>query len=179
MSQLNGTLHDDFGRALTFRKYFVYSRGNLFTLKYSPIRILLHYFYHPQTSGKVMSSQVSVCPQEGGIGTSHVLWDRSHDRVPPPLDIRPGDLLPVLTSSGGHQNNYGWQAGGMHPIGMLSCFTCPHFVNSSHQPLTTLCGCGCKTRPVLKSYTNTHESNNTDDQELIMLWFHRNRYKRR
>ena len=29
----------------------------------------------------------------------------------------------VLTSSGGHQNTYGWQAGGTHPTGMLSCFS--------------------------------------------------------
>ena len=28
----------------------------------------------------------------------------------------------VLTSSGGHWNTYGWQVGGTHPIGMLSCF---------------------------------------------------------
>ena len=64
----------------------------------------------------------------------------------PPHDIRPGDLptsppvlltsgghhwgcvqtcllpLPVLTSIGGHRNTYGWQAGGSHPTGMLSCY---------------------------------------------------------
>ena len=27
----------------------------------------------------------------------------------------------VLTPSGSHQNTYGWQAGGTHPTGMLSC----------------------------------------------------------
>ena len=27
----------------------------------------------------------------------------------------------VLTSSGGHRKVYGWQAGGTHPTGMLSC----------------------------------------------------------
>ena len=27
----------------------------------------------------------------------------------------------VLTSSGGHRKMYGWQAGGTHPTGMLSC----------------------------------------------------------
>ena len=27
---------------------------------------------------------------------------------------------PVLTSSGGHRNTYGWQAGGKHPTGMRS-----------------------------------------------------------
>ena len=27
--------------------------------------------------------------------------------------------LPILTSSGGHRNTYGWQVGGTHPTGML------------------------------------------------------------
>ena len=31
-------------------------------------------------------------------------------------------LSPVLIPSGGHHNTYSWQAGGMHPIGMLSCY---------------------------------------------------------
>ena len=31
---------------------------------------------------------------------------------------------PVLTSSGGHRNTYGWQAGGLYPTGMQSCFLC-------------------------------------------------------
>ena len=71
----------------------------------------------------------------------------------PPTDIRPGDLplllllttnghhwrhvqtysleylLPaplVLTSSSGHRNMYHWQAAGMHPTGMLSCFSSYH-----------------------------------------------------
>ena len=34
------------------------------------------------------------------------------DLPPPPF---------ILTSSGGYQNTYGWQAGGTHPTGMLSC----------------------------------------------------------
>ena len=52
----------------------------------------------------------------------------------PPLDMGPEYLtpfpatgiwwssnsVPVLTPSDGHQNKYGCQAGGMHPIGMLS-----------------------------------------------------------
>ena len=29
-----------------------------------------------------------------------------------------------LTSSGGHQDMYGWQSGGTHPAGMLSCLKC-------------------------------------------------------
>ena len=28
----------------------------------------------------------------------------------------------LLTPTGGHQNMYGWQAGGTHPTGVLSCF---------------------------------------------------------
>ena len=46
--------------------------------------------------------------------------------LPPPFsspDMEPGDPLPVLTPSGGHPNTYGWQAGGTHPTGILSCFS--------------------------------------------------------
>ena len=43
---------------------------------------------------KVLFSQASVCPQEKGVGTSHVSRDRSHSKVPlSPLDIRSGELL--------------------------------------------------------------------------------------
>ena len=91
-----------------------------------------------------------VCPSVimstggGGVGTSHTSWDRSYG-YPPILDIRspphywhlmviirnPFKLVhlrpyppPVLTSSGGHWNTYSWQAGSMHPTGMLSCYNC-------------------------------------------------------
>ena len=37
---------------------------------------------------KVMFSQVSVCPQGFGVGTSHASWDRSHSRVPLPPPSR-------------------------------------------------------------------------------------------
>ena len=38
-------------------------------------------------------------------------------------DIKPGIPTPsVLTPSGGHQNTCGWQACGIHPTGMLSCY---------------------------------------------------------
>ena len=40
------------------------------------------------------------------------VWRVGWDLGYPPL---------VLTPSGGHQNTYGWQVGGMHPTGMLSC----------------------------------------------------------
>ena len=38
----------------------------------------------------------------------------------------------LSTISGGRQNMYGWQAGGTHPTGMLSCLEkeyCPPFPN--------------------------------------------------
>ena len=43
---------------------------------------------------------------EGARWVFHAAWD-TH-----PL---------VLTPSGSHQNTYGWQAGGTHPIAMFSC----------------------------------------------------------
>ena len=39
---------------------------------------------------------------------------------PHPPDMGPGYLPPVLTPSGSHRNTYSWQAGSMHPTGMLS-----------------------------------------------------------
>ena len=65
---------------------------------------------------------------------------------PSPSDIRPGNLNPLLLTSGGHDRRYvpicsledlplpldrhlvaattrmGWQAHGTHPTGMLSCW---------------------------------------------------------
>ena len=39
-----------------------------------------------------------------------------------PLDLGYPPYTPLaLTPSAGHQNTYGWQAGGTHPTGMLSC----------------------------------------------------------
>ena len=36
---------------------------------------------------------------------------------------RPYGIPPLLlTPSGGHQNTHGWQVGGTHPTGMLSCY---------------------------------------------------------
>ena len=46
----------------------------------------------------------------GGVGTSHVLWDRSHHRVLPPSDIRPGDYPP---SSHEHQT---WEPTPLHLV---------------------------------------------------------------
>ena len=37
------------------------------------------------------------------------------------MGVRYTHPLPMLIPSGGHQNRYGWQAGGMDPTGMLSC----------------------------------------------------------
>ena len=66
--------------------------------------------------GKVMFSQLSVCPQLGG------------GSIPGPKSL-PGDRgdgtgIPegyVLTPSGDRHNTYGWQAGGTRLTGMLSC----------------------------------------------------------
>ena len=44
-----------------------------------------------------------------GVSTPLGTWDLGY--LPPPGP----------TPSGGHQNTYGWQAGGTHPTGMLSC----------------------------------------------------------
>ena len=41
--------------------------------------------------------------------------DLLHCSPPPPTNPL------VLVSSGGHRNTYGWQAGGTHPTGMMSC----------------------------------------------------------
>ena len=38
---------------------------------------------------------------------------RTQDTPPPP---------PALTLTDGHHNTYSWQAGGTHPIEMLSCY---------------------------------------------------------
>ena len=81
-----------------------------------------------------------------GEVTSNASWNRSYGRVPL-LDIRPGtwpgtyapywhlvakhsrpvqtSLLkesPQVTSGGGHWSTIGFQVGGMHPPGMLSCW---------------------------------------------------------
>ena len=41
---------------------------------------------------------IGICPSiilsTGGYVTSNASWDRSHGRVHPPQDIRPGDLPP-------------------------------------------------------------------------------------
>ena len=65
-----------------------------------------------------MISQVSVCAGGAGISKGERGW-----WVPTPLDLRPGiPIRPLLLApSGGHQNMYGWQVGGTHPTGMLSC----------------------------------------------------------
>ena len=64
--------------------------------------------------------------------TRHQTWDPGHN---PTLLVAScgltGDLFKlnpplVLTSSGGHWNTYGWQAGNMLPTGMLSCY---HYIS--------------------------------------------------
>ena len=50
-----------------------------------------------------------------------------HLRTPPP---------PVLTS-GGHRSKYGFQAGGTHPTGMLSCFIVCFDMNNGQRNLNS------------------------------------------
>ena len=46
--------------------------------------------------------------------------------IPGPIQTRGlGYSPPVPTPSGGCQNMYGWQAGGVHPTRMLSSCYCP------------------------------------------------------
>ena len=45
-----------------------------------------------------------------------------HGRLLQTCSLEGLHLPTVLTSSGGHQNTYSWQAGGTHPTGMPSCF---------------------------------------------------------
>ena len=60
----------------------------------------------------VLTPRQRTCQDEysGGIHPPPQTWDLSLDTHPP-----------LLTPSGGHQNMYGWHAGGTHPTGMLSC----------------------------------------------------------
>ena len=72
----------------------------------------------------------------GGVGTqglstqgysgSEYCGVSTHSQVLTQPDMGPaqrvGTPLPtLLISSGGHQNMYGWQVGGTHSTGMLSC----------------------------------------------------------
>ena len=80
-------------------------------------------------------TQGVLCTQEGvgtqglstqGYSGSEYCGVSTHSQVLTQPDMGPaqgvGTPLPtLLISSGGHQNMYGWQAGGTHPTGMLSC----------------------------------------------------------
>ena len=96
------------------------------------------YLYHPQMKFAEGNVFTGVCLP--GYVTSNKSWDRSHGRIPKlPLLVmsggdhwRPvqtcscGDLPPPpgVTSSSGNWtwSTYGFQAGGMHPTGMLSYY---------------------------------------------------------
>ena len=71
-----------------------------------------HLVVATKTGGEYSCSHVPSWGDEysGGVGT----WGVSTQGV--------GTHPLLLTPSGGHQNMYGWQAGGTHPTGMLSCF---------------------------------------------------------
>ena len=106
------------------------------------------YLYHPQMKFGEGNVFTGVCLP--GYVTSNKSWDRSHGRIPqlsrhqswgpnpsPTSDVWWWSLKtcsnlfmwgptppPGVTSSGGNWNwsTYGFQAGGMHPTGMLSCY---------------------------------------------------------
>ena len=72
-------------------------------------------------------------------GTPHQLWPcfpllvtssgyhwRSVQTCSLDLIVQPPTLPSVLTSSG-HRSKYSWQAGSIHPTGMLSCYLCNYF----------------------------------------------------
>ena len=63
-----------------------------------------------------------ICIHEtGGEYPPSGTWDLGY--LPPP----------VPTPSGGHQNTYGWQAGGTHPTGMFNCLMIFFFVQVCYQ----------------------------------------------
>ena len=69
-----------------------------------------------------MFSQASVCSQVGPplvIRPQHLSWWSSLETCSNLFTRGSYPTAPVLTSSGGH--TYGWQVGGTHPTGMLSC----------------------------------------------------------
>ena len=87
-----------------------------------------------RSCGKVMFSHISVNLFRGSprnhypwcIGTWVPLLSSPRYQIwalPLPHCCSLEDLPPpVLTSSGGHQNKYGWQVGCTHPTGMLSSY---------------------------------------------------------
>ena len=70
---------------------------------------------------KVMFSQVSVCPQVGY--PPPLLTSGSHHWKPvQTCSVEDNLSPPVLTPSGSRCKVGKWQAGGIHPTGILSCF---------------------------------------------------------
>ena len=67
-----------------------------------------------RSCGKIMFSRASVCSGGGRLQEHHMYHGIGHMvGYPLPSTSDLGSYLPlVLTSSGGHRNTYGWQAGG-------------------------------------------------------------------
>ena len=79
-----------------------------------------------RSCGKIMFPQMSICSQvEGGLGTSHASWDRSHGKVLPLSQTSDEGTSPSLPPPDI------MQAGGTHPTGMLSCYL--YFVDFQNQ----------------------------------------------
>ena len=78
--------------------------------------------------------------------------------------------------SGGH-HTYGWQAGGMHPTGMLSCYCYMSIFSSTGASVVTLCelldyivmhclaGCKRRKRNDVKSFNNQMNEQHTGETE--------------
>ena len=93
-------------------------------MQFNSFHAISAYFYRPQTKfAKVTFSQVSVCPQAGGLphcmlGYTPHLPGRYTPRAgtPPRCLVHAGIHPPVQCILG-----YDQQAGGTHPTGMHSC----------------------------------------------------------
>ena len=101
--------------------------------------------YRPQTKfPKVMFLHVSVCPLQGGV--SGQIPPR---KVHPPGRYPPGQVHPppgrYTLPRAVHVGRYRQQAGGMHPIGMHSCFLhpvfCPFFLFNIQEQESIPVGC--------------------------------------
>ena len=80
----------------------------------------------------------------------------------------------VLTPISDHQNSYGWQAGSMHPIGMLSC--CNYFASKNFKKKFMEVHSGhfcCNRKIIWKNVTFWHSKLKYDS---TFLTFERKKY---
>ena len=120
-----------------YRLQMKLQEGNVFTVSHSVHRVMEVGVSHASWDRYMIGYSL---PWTSGLRNYSLLSDIRIGTLPPPPDIRahPTDTWqsslktcsnvfiweptpPVLTSSAGHRNMYGWQAGSTHPTGMLSC----------------------------------------------------------